>query len=145
MSDVGVVIDKQAITEVCYRYAKALDDGDWETLRTCFAPDVRVTWPNMPTFASYDDMEAVCRDVEHRMTATQHLVTNVMVVVAGDDAESTSYFQTTVYKTGTPGGDTFTVGCTCHDRLVRTDEGWKVRERSMDLVWADGNRALALE
>ena len=39
MSDLAELLDKQAITETCYRYGIALDSRDWATLATCFTPD----------------------------------------------------------------------------------------------------------
>jgi 3-phenylpropionate/cinnamic acid dioxygenase small subunit len=143
MSELEAVIDKLAITELCYRYAMALDNSDWDGLRACFTSDVRAQWPNMPAFANYDEMEDTCRDIMGRLSGAQHLISNVVIELEGDEADCWSYFQTQVVRTGTPGGDTFTVGCNCQDRLVRTSEGWKICTRHMDLVWTEGNPAVA--
>jgi hypothetical protein len=97
----------------------------------------------MAPFENYDDMEAKCRHFHGRFSSSQHLISNVIVQIHGDEAHSWSYFQTTAFRTGTPGGNTFTVGCKCHDHLVRTSQGWKIRERRMDLLWEDGNRGVA--
>jgi 3-phenylpropionate/cinnamic acid dioxygenase small subunit len=143
VSELEAVIDKLAITELCYRYALALDNCDWEALRACFTSDVRAQWPNMPEFQNYDEMENTCRDINERLTGAQHLISNVIVEIDGDEADCWSYFQTQVVRTGTPGGDNFTIGCKCRDRLVRTPQGWKIRTRRMDLIWTDGNPAVA--
>jgi 3-phenylpropionate/cinnamic acid dioxygenase small subunit len=143
MSDLETVIDKLAITDLCYRYAMALDNSDWSALRACFTPDVRAQWPTMPVFANYDEMERTCRDIMARLSGAQHLISNVIVEVDGDRADCWSYFQTQVVRTGTPGGDTFTVGCKCQDQLVRTSQGWRICGRHVDLMWTDGNPAVA--
>jgi hypothetical protein len=45
-------------------------------------------------------------------------------------------------KNGTQGGDNFTIGGTYIDDLVKTPDGWKIRQKELVFVWQDGNPAV---
>ena len=87
---VQTLLDKQACTELVYRFARGLDRRDEATLRAIFHPDGTddhgfwkgtgadfVTWV-LPLLAT--------------MERTQHLIGNVLVEVSGERAVAESYF-----------------------------------------------------
>jgi len=53
VSDLAELLDKQAITETCYRYGIALDSRDWATLATCFTPDAGAFYTGLPPAVGY--------------------------------------------------------------------------------------------
>jgi ketosteroid isomerase-like protein len=142
VSDLAELLDKQAITETCYRYGIALDSRDWATLATCFTPDAGAFYTGLPPALGYQAIEDTCRATLTPLTASQHLIGNVTVTLNGDAAECVSYLQAQHVKTGTPGGDNFTIAGRYRDRFVRTDEGWRMQERHLDIMWTAGNPAV---
>ena len=76
------------------------------------------------------------------LTATQHLLGNVVVETNGDTARSVCYFQAQHVSTGTPGGETYIIAGRYADALTRTAGGWKITERVQTYLWRDGNRAV---
>jgi SnoaL-like domain len=77
------------------------------------------------------------------MSASQHLISNVVVRLDGDRAESSCYLQAQHVRTGTAGGDNFIIAGRYDDQLVRGPDGWRIRERRLAVLWTDGNPAVA--
>ena len=119
MSDLQNLLDKQEITELCYRYGVALDSRDWAGLAGLFTPDANAFYLDMPPSYGYQAIEDTCRKALAPMSATQHLIANVVVRVDGDAAESSCYLQAQHVKAGTPGGDNFIIAGRYDDKLVR--------------------------
>ncbi len=140
--DLGALHDKQEITELCYRYALALDRRDWAALAACFTPDADAYYMDKPPARGYQAIEAICRTSLAPMSATQHLIGNVIVRLDGDEAESSCYLQAQHVRTGTAGGDNFIIAGRYDDRLVRTPDGWRIRERRLEVSWTEGNPAV---
>lgn len=137
------VQDKQEITELCYRYGLALDGRDWTALAACFTPDAKAYYMDKAPCLGYQAIEDTCREALTPMSATQHLISNVVISLDGDRAESRCYLQAQHVRAGTPGGDNFIIAGRYTDQLVRTPDGWRIRERRLEVMWADGNPAVA--
>jgi len=143
VSDLEALQDKQEITELCYRYGLALDSRDWAALAALFTPDADAFYLDMPPAHGYQAIEDTCRAALTPLSATQHLISNVVVRLDGDLASSSCYLQAQHVKTGTPGGDQFIIAGRYDDRLVRTPDGWRIRERTLAIMWTAGNPAVA--
>jgi ketosteroid isomerase-like protein len=145
MSDLTDLLDKQAITETCYRYAIVLDNRDWTALATVFTPDAEAYYLDMPPCIGYQAIEDTCRTALSVLDASQHLIGNVTVTLDGDDPDSADclcYLQAQHVKTGTEGGDNFIIAGRYLDRFVRTADGWRIKQRRLEGVWTDGNPAV---
>lgn len=73
--------------------------------------------------------------------ATQHLISNVLVEGAGDEAQATSHVRATHWI----GSRSWTVGGIYTHRLVRTPLGWRVRFMGLQRLYEEGDRALIQE
>lgn len=142
MSDLRALLDKQEITELCYRYALSLDGRDWTGLGALFTPDANAFYLDMPPCYGYQAIEDTCREALTPMSATQHLISGVVVRFDGDQARSSCYLQAQHVKAGTPGDGTFIIAGRYDDELVRTAGGWRIRERRLTLIWTSGNPAV---
>ncbi len=139
--ELTVLEDKQQITELCHRYGFALDGRDWDLLRSCFLDDVVCHYGGDP-LPGYDALEQLCRATLEPLSASQHLIGNVTPVVDGDTARCICYLQAQHVRPGTDGGEQFIFAGRYTDRLVRTPEGWRIAERSLELMWSSGNPAV---
>jgi 3-phenylpropionate/cinnamic acid dioxygenase small subunit len=133
--------DVVEITQLLYRYARAIDAKDWKALEQIFTPDARIHY-------------AVERGAELRFAelgpwlaramtifkATQHVITNPLVELTGDRARCTSYLTGThVQARRDDGAQVLTTeGSTYSDELVRTREGWRIAARVLERTWVDG-------
>ena len=73
---------------------------------------------------------------------TQHLISNHLVRIEGDEAVATSVVYATHILPGAPGGDTWTFLGDYQHRLVRTTAGWKVDRMTANLRAELGNPEL---
>jgi 3-phenylpropionate/cinnamic acid dioxygenase small subunit len=136
------LLDEKSIIDVCIRYATAIDDRDWERLRSCFVPDAVGTYHADRMLTGYPAIEEAVRTAVTPLSRTQHLVANFTVVLGGDEASSRCYLHAQHVRSGIPGGETFVIAGRYSDRFVRTDDGWRIRERRLDRWWTAGNPAV---
>jgi ketosteroid isomerase-like protein len=140
--DLRALWDKQEITEICYRYGLAIDRRDWAALAALFTPDADAFYLDMPPARGYQAIEDTCRTALTPLSATQHLISNVVVRLDGDRAECSCYLQAQHVRAGTAGGDNFIIAGRYDDKLLRTPDGWRIRERRLQSMWTDGNPAV---
>jgi 3-phenylpropionate/cinnamic acid dioxygenase small subunit len=141
-SALQALADRAEIVDVGVRYARALDQRDWDLLRSCFVPDATFDYDGIDPFHGIDALIAVCRGALDALDASQHLLGNHAVEVDGDEARSECYLQAQHIRSGTPGGDAYIVAGTYRDRLRRGPDGWKITDRRLAVSWTDGNRAV---
>ena len=100
--------DQQEIADLCVRYTIALDTKDWALLESCFAPSPVFVHPG----GRLEGFPAILERTKAALTpltATQHLLGNIVVTVDGDTARSMCYFQAQHVRAGTPGGETYII------------------------------------
>jgi hypothetical protein len=142
------LLDEKEIVDVMNQYTTALDTRNWEMLEACMAPDGEADFGNLAGVGILDSPQALvdlCRRSLQDVAATQHLQGNYAVKVDGDAAEASCYLQANHFQEGLPGGDTFVVWAKYRDKFVRTSNGWKIKHRDLDTIWAGGNMNLFTE
>ncbi len=133
--------DQQEIADLCVRYTIALDTKDWALLESCYAPSPVFVHPG----GRLEGFPAILERTKAALTpltATQHLLGNIMVQVDGGTSRSMCYFQAQHVRAGTPGGETYIIAGSYADTLTRAVSGWKITERVQTYIWRDGNRAV---
>lgn len=138
---VQTLLDRQAIAELCIRYTFALDAKDWALLASCFGPDPVFVHPG----GRLEGFEAILGRTSAALDpldATQHLLGNIDVAIDGATGRATTYFHAQHVRAGTPGGDLYVIAGRYEDAVVRTDAGWRIRERVQSYLWRSGNRAV---
>jgi len=139
---VRMLLDERDVTQLCYRYAAALDTRDWALLRTCFADDAVTVYEGLGRFEGYPAIQAACQAALEPLDRSHHLIGNVSVQVDGDAATAQCYLQAQHVRSGTPGGDLYLIAGRYSDRLVRTPDGWRFTHRELEFWWTDGNPAV---
>ncbi len=133
--------DEKAIIDLTIAYTWALDTKQFDDLRDVFTPDAT----GMLHGVACDDAEAIISRISSALTrldASQHLIGNHQVRIDGDTATCRCQLQSQHVKRGTDGGETYIIGGTYEDRLVRTSNGWRISHRTMQETWNTGNRAV---
>jgi SnoaL-like domain len=129
--------DFVAISRVLSTYAAALDLLELHRLDEVFTADARLEMragaPMTP--AEYTQM---CVVELGKLDATQHVVSNVIVDVDGDEARCRSYY-VAQHARNDCDPPLATMGGWLDDALVRTDAGWRITHRRWNSVWFDGN------
>jgi hypothetical protein len=148
--------DRSAVTETVTRMAWYLDRRDWDGLTELFTErvytDYTSLWGGTPREATVGELLSTAAQGSWRRTmdgleATQHLITNVLVDLDGDEARATANVVGVHRLTNPHGSPLWTVGGTYEFGLVRADGRWRIRAITMTVTWAEGNQhvlALAL-
>lgn len=139
MDSVQHLADQLAIVQLLNRYGFALDDRDWEALRTCFTADAVYTFSHGLRVEGFDEIAGVCRRALDPLDLSQHIVTNHLVELSGDRATARSYLHGQHVRRGIPDGETYIVAGRYTDELVRTPDGWRICARDLTSLWEAGN------
>ena len=149
--DVRALCDRAEITDAVVRMGWLLDRRDWDGLRELFTErvytDYTALWGGTPQEGAVDDLLSTSAQGSWRRTmdgleATQHLITNVLVDVTGDEARATANVLGTHRLPNPHGSPLWTVGGTYDFGLVRTAAGWRIRAITQGLSWVEGNQQI---
>ncbi|MEW2395696.1 nuclear transport factor 2 family protein [Streptomyces sp. NPDC046862] len=146
--ELATVLDRLAVDELITEYAVAVDDGDWTAYQKLFAPDGRADYRSAGGIEG-DAVEVagwLARSME-LFGMRQHLIVNrrVRFGVLEHDTGDTAHVQADYVNPmrfaghdGGSGGSTapdFVCGGRYAFVLVRTDEGWRLREVVVREKW----------
>jgi 3-phenylpropionate/cinnamic acid dioxygenase small subunit len=85
--------------QLYYTYARAVDEGDLDTLRAIVTADVQVTRGDHPTERGVEAFLDIYRAHNAlRIPVCQHVVTNVLAERDGDVIRTHAYFQATMLE-----------------------------------------------
>jgi len=132
--DIQALLDKQAITEVLYRYCRAVDRADLDLLRACYHPDA--TEDHGGTFnGSAADYIAGIAPILPRGGIMTHTTANILITVDGDAAMAESHILAFArMKKDGEKFDTLTLARVV-DRMERRDEVWRIAARRLAWEW----------
>ncbi len=128
--------DRAEVQQVPLRYARGVDRRDWELVRSCFGPAAYVDGTR--SSGQVDAYLAELRPGVERWAATQHVMANQLVSVAGDRASLETYavaYHWAVAPAGAPSPDNLIVGVRYHDELARDGERWVITRRVVSGDW----------
>jgi 3-phenylpropionate/cinnamic acid dioxygenase small subunit len=141
------ISDRIRINDLLIRYTVAIDTKDWELLDSCFTPDAHVDYTTSGGIKGrYPEVRKWLEKALAAFPMTQHFISNTVVTLDGDRAQSRTYV---INPMGFPKEDgglhIFTVGAYYNDRLVYTSEGWRIAERVEEQAYLDGSLPEALQ
>jgi 3-phenylpropionate/cinnamic acid dioxygenase small subunit len=114
------------------RYASSLDDGDWQTYRDCFTPDVQFHGFGADVIHGVEAwLEFVNKTLEP-FAATQHLLGPAQVTADGDTATLRADLQAQHFFRE-PTGRIFTLWGTYRSGLARRGGVWRIAHHTLDV------------
>ncbi|RAX48273.1 nuclear transport factor 2 family protein [Arthrobacter sp. AQ5-05] len=122
--------EKQAIAEVLYRYARAVDRKDFDAVAACYFEDANDNHGgyNGGVAGLLEDME-----VRHRtIDSSQHFITNVLIDLGTDIADAESYCLCYLRQQRKPGEESqllLTIRCRYVDRFEKRNGQWRIADR----------------
>jgi hypothetical protein len=138
------LMDRTAISELLYSFARALDTRDYRAYWDSYAegghivlPDPEV--PGATFLLPKDQMQELVPRSLGAYTATHHISTNHQITIDGNKATSRSYLQA-VHVGETPTTH-WSAGGWYDSEYVRTPAGWKFFRVQMTPVWLEGQIA----
>lgn len=124
------LLDERAITRQLVRFARAMDDRDWETMTAILAEDARGEFGTGWQEGRFAVMGLI-RGYLEKCGATQHLLGNIVIDVTGDDAVTRTYIRDVhLNSDDDPATRMYTLG-DYRDTWRRSKNGsWSLIERS---------------
>ena len=138
-TDIQRLLDEREVQRTVVRYATAVDNRDWDLMHEVFTPDAEVDFGHATTTVGVEAAVKVVRATEDKIRVSQHLLGNHVIDIDGDTATSTTKFQAQHYSIQKTGPNTYQIGGTYHDKLSRTEAGWRITHRYIEPTWYDGN------
>ncbi len=141
------VSDRIEIDDLLIRYTTAIDTKDWALLDTCFVADAHLDYTSAGGVAGdYPKVREWLEKALAPFPMTVHFISNSVVELDGDAAKARTCV---LNPMGFPNPDgslhIFTVGAYYNDRLVRTADGWRIRERVEEQAFLEGTLPEALQ
>lgn len=131
--------DEAAIIRLTHDYCWALDTGDYEALRQVFTPDCTARLGGNQS--NVDEVIARVGAALGPLDDSQHMVSTHQIRRWADGSVTgRCYLHAQHIRAGVAGGDQYIVAGRYEDRYVRTDEGWRIAERELVVMWTAGNR-----
>ncbi|MDJ0785872.1 MAG: nuclear transport factor 2 family protein [Myxococcota bacterium] len=141
------ISDRIEIGDLLTRYTVAIDTKDWGLLDTCFVPDAKLDYTQ--TGGIEGEYPVVREWLEKALSVfpvTVHYISNSTVELDGDAASARTYVINPMGFQNPDGSmHMFTVGGYYVDKLVRTEDGWRIRERLEESAFMDGTLPEALQ
>ena len=140
------LLARAEISDVVHRYATGIDSRNWPLYRSIFADEIELdfeTWNGVPArLMSGDDWVAGVRAGLSGFDATQHLSSNHVHSIDGDEATCVSYMVALHYLVD--GGERRMQGLGGHytNRMRRGPDGWKIHACKLTVTWEMGDRVL---
>lgn len=116
------------------RYARGVDDRDWEQVRNCFAPDAHVAGTGHSGVRD-EYLEPLVTGVS-RYGVTMHTIGNQVVQVDGDTAYTETDLVARHYADGDGKEESLVMGVRYHDHLRREGATWVITRREVRRLWS---------
>lgn len=132
------LLDREAIKECQYRYARGCDLQDAELLASAFDETISVDYPTGTKVADVPGagmaQGIVGNFIENNYT-TQHYMNVYEIKIDGDTATALVYLRATHKK---PDVDFWILGGYYENSYVRTENGWKIKTVKLTTVYEEG-------
>lgn len=122
--------DKQEITEVLYRYARAVDRKDFDRVADCYFPDT------IDHHGGYvGRIDGLIADMKSRhatIDSSIHYITNILIDIDGDRATAESYclcYLRQASKDADGAQQRTTIKCRYIDKFERRADHWRIADR----------------
>lgn len=125
-----LLLDKQAITEVIYRYARSMDRLDRELGYSVFWPEAVADYDEQMYVGTGSGFVDMCMEAHLGFLSHSHQFSNILITVDGDTATSETYGDVTLRRQGEDGRfiDIRNMGRYV-DRWERRDGEWRIIDR----------------
>jgi len=125
------ISDRLEIQELLVRYSHAVDSRDWDAFEGVFTDDAVIDYTEMGgPRGGVKETRAFLESAMPMFSSFQHMVGNTVLEFDGDTARSrTICHNPMVLDRGEGQTHVFFCGLWYRDELVRTPEGWRIKDR----------------
>lgn len=124
--------DRQDISGVLLRYATGIDRRDWTLFHTIFTEDCELDYGEIGAWKGADAVTEFMQQAHALAGHTMHRLTNQVITVNGDEAQSRTYIDALIMLADNSAG--VNAAGFYDDELVRTEQGWQIARRRFTQV-----------
>lgn len=135
---VQYLLDREAITECQYRYARGCDLQDAELLASAFDETISVDYPTGTKASDIPGSsmaQGIAGNFIQNSITTQHYMNVYEIKIDGDTATALVYLRATHKK---PDVDFWILAGYYENSYVRTEDGWKIKTVKLNTVYEEG-------
>lgn len=137
MANRDSIVDRIAIVTGLRRYAYAIDDRDFDTVRSLFTRDAVLDYTSTGGPAGpRDEVVDWIAEGLAQVGPSQHLVTNELVDLDGAEATSRCYLLNPLLSPDDPPSNVLLLGGEYRDTWHRGPRGWHIVERVHLVHWS---------
>lgn len=130
------IADKFEIQEILTAYAHAIDERDFDKLDALFTADAEIDYSATGGIKGpIDQIKPFLASTLPLFKASQHFVTNPLIILSGDGANCKSLLLNPMTMEREGGAHTLFIGAWYIDDLVRTELGWRISKRRQELAF----------
>lgn len=134
--DPALRTDREQVEETLYRYASTIDVGDHARLRTLLTDDARARYGARDWIEGAEAIVGFIREKGEEVGWQHHLLSIYHVDIDGDEATALTYHTSYQIIRDRP-DEAAMIVARYHDRLVRVDGRWLIREKRMEIGWRE--------
>ena len=123
--------DRMEIKDLMVDYATAVDTQNNDALDDVFTPDPFIDYTACGGIkGNLEEIKEFLKSALPMFSGTQHMIANSSIKLHGDTAEGVTMCHNPMPHNGDDGEDKLMiVGLWYLDKFVRTDKGWRMKER----------------
>jgi SnoaL-like protein len=138
--------EREAVRRTVTGVVHHIDHRRWPELRALFADAVTIDYTSLfggeVQTQKGDDLVGGWRKLLSPVTATQHLLGPIDVVMNGGEATATCHVRGYHFAKGLPDGDVWLVAGHYVFALAPEAAGWKIRKMTLQTLYQTGNTKL---
>lgn len=145
--DIHELISRQQITDVLHSYCRAMDRIDRDLALACWHPGGTDTHGETYSGSAEGFVDWVL-PLHERVTGTRHTITNILITLDGDRAQTECYWTVRMFDDGRPLAERNATAVGRYlDRFERIDGRWAIRHRESvrERFWFDGAETAAAQ
>lgn len=134
MYDTGIVTERLELEQIVWTLGRCLDERDFDGLRQLFTTDATVT--TRGTASGLDAVVDQARRRHSRDEGIQHIITNLITDLDGDQATGRANLLATFAHTGPADPAPFLLGAVYRFAFRRTPDGWRISRLASTVTWS---------
>ena len=130
------ISDRMEIQDLMVSYSYAIDSRNWDALDDVFTPDAHIDYSVFG--GSVGDLASTKKflaETMHIFPALQHMVSGTTMTIDGDTAETKTQCHNPMTMGEGDDPDLMVCGLWYVDKLVRTADGWRIKQRVEEKVY----------
>lgn len=142
-TEIAELADRAAITDLVSRLGVYLDEQRIDDLGDLFTTDVIGQFPGGDEFQGLELLQAHAGANLPKWELKQHVITNVITELDGDEAEMRANLIATHVHVASKPASHWEIGATYDFAARRTDSGWLLTKVILKMVWTGGDESPA--